>query len=293
MKTSNGKYIAPQSIEIPLQSNPYIAQAMVIAEGKPYVSAVIVPNFETLMEKYEEFKNYLSLNIEEKKKLLETPFIKETFEKVVNDIQKEFASFEKIKKFKLLPEEFTIERGEITPTLKIKRKIILEKFKANDEGEDVEVTDPGGRPGNRLAGFLGVRHGEEAHQDVRQTSGTEHQRHTDGDGGDRILDQGTRTHDGVFLGVHFNRLGEQRFRREAELQQNGHRHEGGTAEEHDGLDDLHPGRCGHAAEQHVHQHDDADEDFGVHVFETEEHLDQLTGTDHLRNHVEGDDDQGS
>ena len=134
MKTSNGKYIAPQSIEIPLQSNPYIAQAMVIAEGKPYVSAVIVPNFETLMEKYEEFKNYLSLNIEEKKKLLETPFIKETFEKVVNDIQKEFASFEKIKKFKLLPEEFTIERGEITPTLKIKRKIILEKFKALIEG---------------------------------------------------------------------------------------------------------------------------------------------------------------
>ncbi len=60
--------------------------------------------------------------------------VKETFEKVVNDIQKEFASFEKIKKFKLLPEEFTIERGEITPTLKIKRKIILEKFKALIEG---------------------------------------------------------------------------------------------------------------------------------------------------------------
>ncbi len=85
---------------------------MVIAEGKPYVSAVIVPNFETLMEKYEEFKNYLSLNIEEKKKLLETPFIKETFEKVVNDIQKEFPRFEKIKKFKLLPEDYhrTLEK---------------------------------------------------------------------------------------------------------------------------------------------------------------------------------------
>ena len=68
MKTSNGKYIAPQSIEIPLQSNPYIAQAMVIAEGKPYVSVVIVPNFETLMEKYEEFKKLpFTLNIEEKK----------------------------------------------------------------------------------------------------------------------------------------------------------------------------------------------------------------------------------
>lgn len=134
MKTSNGKYIAPQTIEIPLQSHPEISQAMVIAEGKPYVSAVIVPDFETLIEKYQEFKNYVSLTIEEKKKLLETPFIKEKFEKIVNDIQKEFASYEKIKKFKLLPEEFTIEKGEITPTLKIKRRVVLEKLNALIEG---------------------------------------------------------------------------------------------------------------------------------------------------------------
>ena len=134
MKTSNGKYIAPQAIEIPLQSHPEISQAMVIAEGKPYVSAVIVPDFETLIEKYQEFKNYVSLTIEEKKKLLETPFIKEKFEKIVADIQKEFASYEKIKKFKLLPEEFTIEKGEITPTLKIKRRVVLEKLNSLIEG---------------------------------------------------------------------------------------------------------------------------------------------------------------
>ena len=134
MKTSNGKYIAPQTIEIPLQSHPEILQAMVIAEGKPYVSAVIVPDFETLIEKYQEFKNYVSLTIEEKKKLLESPFIKEKFEKIVADIQKEFASYEKIKKFKLLPEEFTIEKGEITPTLKIKRRVVLEKLNSLIEG---------------------------------------------------------------------------------------------------------------------------------------------------------------
>ena len=134
MKTSNGKYIAPQTIEIPLQSHPEILQAMVIAEGKPYVSAVIVPDFETLIEKYQEFKNYVSLTIEEKKKLLESPFIKEKFEKIVADIQKEFASYEKIKKFKLLPEELTIEKGEITPTLKIKRKVVMEKLNELIEG---------------------------------------------------------------------------------------------------------------------------------------------------------------
>ena len=140
MKTSNGKYIAPQSIEIPLQSNPYISQAMVIAEGKPYVSAIIVPNFETLMEKFQDFKNYLSLSLEEKKKLLETPFIKETFEKVVAEIQKEFASYEKIKKFRLLPEEFTIENGEITPTLKIKRRVVMEKLSELIEGMYANVS---------------------------------------------------------------------------------------------------------------------------------------------------------
>ena len=140
MKTSNGKYIAPQSIEIPLQSNPYISQAMVIAEGKPYVSAVIVPNFETLIEKFQDFKNYLSLSLEEKKKLLETPFIKETFEKVVAEIQKEFASYEKIKKFRLLPEEFTIENGEITPTLKIKRRVVMEKLSELIEGMYANVS---------------------------------------------------------------------------------------------------------------------------------------------------------
>lgn len=128
MKTSNGKYIAPQAIEIPLQSHPEISQAMVIAEGKPYVSAVIVPDFESLIENYQDFKNYHALSSEEKKKLLELPFITEKFEKIVNDIQKEFASYEKIKKFRLLPEEFTIEKGEITPTLKIKRRVVLEKL---------------------------------------------------------------------------------------------------------------------------------------------------------------------
>ena len=89
---------------------------------------------ETLIEKYQEFKNYVSLTIEEKKKLLESPFIKEKFEKIVADIQKEFASYEKIKKFKLLPEEFTIEKGEITPTLKIKRRVVLEKLNSLIEG---------------------------------------------------------------------------------------------------------------------------------------------------------------
>jgi long-chain acyl-CoA synthetase len=106
---------------------------MVVAEGKPYVSAFIVPDFDSLIAQYQEFKNYISASIEEKKKLLETPFIKEKFEKIVSDIQKELPSFEKIKKFKLLPEEFSIEKGELTPTLKIRRKIVMENLHSEIE----------------------------------------------------------------------------------------------------------------------------------------------------------------
>jgi hypothetical protein len=82
-------------------------------------------------------------------------------------------------------------------------------------------------------------------------------------------------------------LAEHRLGREAELDQHHQRHEGGTAQQHHGLDDLHPGGGGHAAEQHVDHHDRADQDFGVQVVHAEQQLDQLTGTDHLGDHVEG------
>ncbi len=100
--------------------------------------------------------------------------------------------------------------------------------KTDDEGQDVEVTDPGRCPTHGLAGFLGARHSEEAHQNVRQTRRTEHQRHTDRDGRNRILDQSARRHDRIVLGVDFNSLGEQRLGVETELIENGQSHEGCT-----------------------------------------------------------------
>lgn len=131
MKTSNGKYIAPQSIELPLQTHPSIAQALVVAEGKPYVTSFIVPNFETLSQEWEEFKDYVKMSVSEKMQLLEMPNIKEKFQNIIEEVQKNQASFEKIKKFKLLPEEFTIERGELTPTLKIKRRVVMDKLQVH------------------------------------------------------------------------------------------------------------------------------------------------------------------
>lgn len=129
MKTSNGKYIAPQSIELPLQTHPSVSQALIVAEGKPYVTSFIVPNFEALSQEWDEFKDYIKMSISEKMKLLEMPNIKEKFQVIIDEVQKNQSSFEKIKKFILLPEEFTIEKGELTPTLKIKRRVVMEKLK--------------------------------------------------------------------------------------------------------------------------------------------------------------------
>ncbi len=70
----------------------------------------------------------MNLSLEEKKALLEQDKIKDKYKKIIQTTQKDFADFEKIKKFKLLPEEFTIDKGEITPTLKIKRKVVTQKF---------------------------------------------------------------------------------------------------------------------------------------------------------------------
>lgn len=124
MKTSNGKYIAPQMIENLLTNNNFIQQIVLIAEGKQFVSALIVPNFEFLKDyltkKNIQFTNWTELVV--KKEIID--FYKEK----INEIQQHLSDFEKVKKFTLMPSEFEINSGEITPTLKIKRNIVLKKY---------------------------------------------------------------------------------------------------------------------------------------------------------------------
>ncbi|NAW50248.1 AMP-binding protein [Elizabethkingia argentiflava] len=125
LKTSNGKYIAPQQVENTLSNNSYIQQVMVIAEGRQFVSALIVPNFEFLKAMLEKMNIPFTswediLNREEIVKLYRTK---------IEEFQRILASFERVKKFILMPAEFEMGSGEITPTLKIKRKVVLEKYK--------------------------------------------------------------------------------------------------------------------------------------------------------------------
>lgn len=125
MKTSGGKYIAPQKLETALVNDAFIEQIAVIGDQQKYVTALAVPSFENL-KKYALEHKITFKDIEE---LINHNQIKEMFDKRVEELQKEFSVFEKIKKITLLPKEFSIEANEITATLKLKRKVIQQKYK--------------------------------------------------------------------------------------------------------------------------------------------------------------------
>ena len=124
MKTSNGKYVAPQPIENLLSNNNYINQVMVIAEGKPYVTAMIIPNFEALKDQLSK----MNIPFTTWKEIVNLEKIKEFYSQKIEEIQQNLSGFEKIKKFVLMPSEFEITTGEITPTLKVKRNVVMQKY---------------------------------------------------------------------------------------------------------------------------------------------------------------------
>ncbi|HIB8180812.1 TPA: AMP-dependent synthetase/ligase [Elizabethkingia anophelis] len=125
LKTSNGKYIAPQQVENILSNNTYIQQVMVVAEGRQFVSALIVPNFEFLKGELSKMNiPFTSWN-----EIVKNEAINKLYKTKIEEFQTSLASFEKVKKFVLMPAEFEIGSGEITPTLKIKRKVVSEKYK--------------------------------------------------------------------------------------------------------------------------------------------------------------------
>lgn len=122
-KTSNGKYIAPQAIEMLLSGDNYIEQIAVIGDQRKFVSALIVPAYP-LIEKYAASKG---ISFSSRKELVENKDIIKLIQSHVEDHQKNLASYEKIKRFTLLPEAF--EMGtELTDTLKLKRPVILKKY---------------------------------------------------------------------------------------------------------------------------------------------------------------------
>jgi long-chain acyl-CoA synthetase len=123
--TAGGKNIAPQPIENLLKTNMYISNAMVLGDKRKFMSALIIPNFEKL----EEYARFNNISYEDRKDLVKNELIIKFLEAEIDRTTPHLASYEKIKKIALLDREFEIEEGEITPTLKVKRNIIEEKYK--------------------------------------------------------------------------------------------------------------------------------------------------------------------
>lgn len=123
-KTSNGKYIAPQAIEAKLVVDRYIDQISVIADQRKFVSALIVPEYK-LVKDYADQKGIKYNSMEE---LLQHPGIIALFKERIDTLQQQFAHYEQIKCFTLLPEPFSMERDELTNTLKIKRNVLNKNY---------------------------------------------------------------------------------------------------------------------------------------------------------------------
>ncbi|HRZ98744.1 MAG TPA: long-chain fatty acid--CoA ligase [Paludibacter sp.] len=125
-KTSNGKYIAPQEIETRLGMDRFIEQVAVIGDERNFVTAIIVPSIPVL-EEYAKKNNLKFDNIDD---LLASEEIYKMYEKRIVELQSGMANYEKIKKFRFIKKGFTIESGELTNTLKMRRVIIMQKYKA-------------------------------------------------------------------------------------------------------------------------------------------------------------------
>jgi long-chain acyl-CoA synthetase len=128
-KTSNGKYIAPQAIESRLGEDRFIEQVAVIGDRRKYVTAIIIPAFEAL----KDYARRQQIAFRDNVDLVRNVHIREMLEKRIEALQEGFASFEKVKKFTLLPTEFSIETGELTNTLKLRRNVIAKRYAAQIE----------------------------------------------------------------------------------------------------------------------------------------------------------------
>ena len=128
-KTSHGKYIAPQALESRLGEDKFIEQVAVIGDKRKYVTAIIIPAFEAL----KEYARRKGIRFGSRDDLVNNEQIHEMIAARIEQLQKNFAGFERIKKFTLLPKEFTMEAGELTNTLKIRRPVINSRYASQIE----------------------------------------------------------------------------------------------------------------------------------------------------------------
>jgi long-chain acyl-CoA synthetase len=123
--TSGGKKIAPQPIENTLKRSPLVAEAVVLGDRQRYAAALIIPDFTALERRLKD----LGRPPGEREDLVTREDVVGLYEEIVSGLNRELSQYERIKRFALLPKEFSIESGELTPTLKVKRKVVEEKWR--------------------------------------------------------------------------------------------------------------------------------------------------------------------
>lgn len=125
LKTSGGKYVAPQPIENAFNTDPYIEQVVVVGENRKHISALVVPEFEALGKWAKEqgisYRNYTELVRDSR--------VKELVQASIDRINRDLAGYEQIKKYRIVDQPFSEESGELTPSLKVKRRVVDEKYK--------------------------------------------------------------------------------------------------------------------------------------------------------------------
>ena len=124
-KTSGGKYVAPQPIESKLSESPFIEQIMLVGEGEKYVSALIVPNYAAIIKKLSATESNLPTSRYE---LAKNEKVRKVIREVINQNNPSFNQVEQVKKFTLLPNEWTVEDGILTPKLSLRRKVVMERY---------------------------------------------------------------------------------------------------------------------------------------------------------------------
>ncbi|NDA61923.1 MAG: long-chain fatty acid--CoA ligase [Chitinophagia bacterium] len=124
-KTSGGKYVAPQPLENKFKESPFIEQMMVVGADRKFVGALIVPSFATLQDWMREKGLQYTTNED----VVHHPRVLELYKELVESFNNYFNHVEQIKKFELLPREWTIDTGEMTPKLSLKRKVVMEKYR--------------------------------------------------------------------------------------------------------------------------------------------------------------------
>jgi long-chain acyl-CoA synthetase len=126
LKTSGGKLVAPQPIENKLKANLMVAQAALVGDKHKFVSVLISPNFLAL----EDWARQQGISFQSREELVADSRVLALYAEIVREVNGSLANFESLKRFRLVPEEWTQEGGELTPSMKLKRRALMERYAA-------------------------------------------------------------------------------------------------------------------------------------------------------------------